>query len=37
MDFDSFKSPSSGLGTAAIIVMNKDSDIVEAYEDYQIL
>ena len=30
MDFDSLKEVQSGLGTAAVIVMNKSTDIVEA-------
>jgi len=30
MDFDSLKDVNSGLGTAAVIVMNKSTDIVEA-------
>ena len=30
MDFDSLKAVNSGLGTAAVIVMNKSTDIVEA-------
>ena len=30
MDFDSLKEVESGLGTAAVIVMNKSTDIVEA-------
>ena len=30
MDFDSLKEVNSGLGTAAVIVMNKSTDIVEA-------
>ena len=30
MDFDSLKAVQSGLGTAAVIVMNKTTDIVEA-------
>ena len=30
MDFDSLKEVKSGLGTAAVIVMNKSTDIVEA-------
>ena len=30
MDFDSLKEVHSGLGTAAVIVMNKSTDIVEA-------
>ena len=30
MDFDSLKGVQSGLGTAAVIVMNKSTDIVEA-------
>ena len=30
MDFDSLKEVQSGLGTAAVIVMNKTTDIVEA-------
>ena len=30
MDFDSLSSVKSGLGTAAVIVMNKSTDIVEA-------
>ena len=30
MDFDSLKQVQSGLGTAAVIVMNKSTDIVEA-------
>uniref|UniRef100_A0A7S1TL01 NADH dehydrogenase [ubiquinone] flavoprotein 1, mitochondrial n=1 Tax=Erythrolobus australicus TaxID=1077150 RepID=A0A7S1TL01_9RHOD len=30
MDFDALKDVSSGLGTAAVIVMNKSTDIVEA-------
>ena len=30
MDFDSLKEVKSGLGTAAVIVMNKSTDIIEA-------
>ena len=30
MDFDSLVQAQSGLGTAAIIVMNKQTDIVKA-------
>ena len=30
MDFDSLKEVGSGLGTAAVIVMNKDTDIIAA-------
>jgi NADH:ubiquinone oxidoreductase subunit F (NADH-binding) len=30
MDFDSLKDAQSGLGTAAVIVMNKSTDIVAA-------
>ncbi len=30
MDFDSLKDVQSGLGTAAVIVMNKSTDIIEA-------
>lgn len=30
MDFDSLRAEQSGLGTAAVIVMNKDTDIVKA-------
>ena len=30
MDFDSLKNAGSGLGTAGIIVMNKQTDIVKA-------
>ncbi len=30
MDFDSLKEVQSGLGTAAVIVMNKSTDIIEA-------
>ncbi len=30
MDFDSLKAVGSGLGTAGVIVMNKDTDIVKA-------
>ena len=30
MDFDALKDVQSGLGTAAVIVMNKQTDIVEA-------
>ena len=30
MDFDSLREVQSGLGTAAVIVMNKSTDIVEA-------
>ena len=30
MDFDSLKEVQSGLGTAAVIVMNKSTDIVDA-------
>jgi NADH-quinone oxidoreductase subunit F len=30
MDFDSLKEHNSGLGTAAVIVMDKSTDIVEA-------
>ena len=30
MDFDSLKAVKSGLGTAAVIVMNKSTDIIEA-------
>tara|TARA_B100000686_G_scaffold262350_1_gene275680 strand:- start:531 stop:905 length:375 start_codon:yes stop_codon:yes gene_type:complete len=30
MDFDSLQAVQSGLGTAAVIVMNKSTDIVEA-------
>ncbi len=32
MDFDSLKEVQSGLGTAAIIVMDKSTDIIEAIE-----
>lgn len=30
MDFDSLKDAQSGLGTGAVIVMNKSTDIVSA-------
>jgi len=30
MDFDSLKSAQSGLGTAAVIVMDKSTDVVRA-------
>ena len=30
MDFDSLKSAGSALGTAGIIVMNKQTDVVKA-------
>ena len=30
MDFDDLKDARSGLGTAAVIVMNKDTDIIDA-------
>jgi|TARA_B100001142_G_scaffold174925_1_gene174599 NADH dehydrogenase (ubiquinone) flavoprotein 1 len=30
MDFDSLKSAQSGLGTAAVIVMDKSTDVVDA-------
>ena len=30
MDFDSLKEAGSGLGTAAVIVMNKQTDIIAA-------
>jgi NADH:ubiquinone oxidoreductase subunit F (NADH-binding) len=30
MDFDSLRDAKSGLGTAAVIVMNKQTDIVKA-------
>lgn len=30
MDFDSLKNMKSGLGTAAVIVMNKETDIIDA-------
>jgi len=30
MDYDSLKDAQSGLGTGAVIVMNKQTDIVEA-------
>ncbi|UAT43060.1 NADH-quinone oxidoreductase subunit NuoF [Anaplasmataceae bacterium AB001_6] len=32
MDFDSLKAENTSLGTGAIIVMNKDTDIIEAIE-----
>jgi len=32
MDFDSLKAAGTGLGTAAVIVMNKSTDIIEAIE-----
>ena len=32
MDFDSLKACKSGLGTAGLIVMNKETDIIEAIE-----
>lgn len=30
MDFDSLKDAQSGLGTGAVIVMNKSTDVVQA-------
>lgn len=30
MDFDDLKDRKSGLGTAAVIVMNKETDIIDA-------
>ena len=30
MDFDSLVQVQSGLGTAAVIVMNKDTDLIKA-------
>jgi NADH dehydrogenase (ubiquinone) flavoprotein 1 len=30
MDFDSLKDAQSGLGTGAVIVMNKQTDVVQA-------
>ncbi|MDN8999645.1 hypothetical protein Q0P46_13900, partial [Staphylococcus aureus] len=32
MDFDSLRTAQSGLGTAAVIVMNKSTDIIAAIE-----
>jgi NADH dehydrogenase (ubiquinone) flavoprotein 1 len=32
MDFDALKNAQSGLGTAAVIVMNKQTDIIKAIE-----
>lgn len=32
MDFDSLKAAQSGLGTAAVIVMDKSTDVIEAIE-----
>ena len=32
MDFDSLKAAQSGLGTAAVIVMDKSTDVVDAIE-----
>jgi NADH-quinone oxidoreductase subunit F len=32
MDFDSLREVKSGLGTAAVIVMNKETDIIRAIE-----
>ncbi len=34
MDFDSLKKVKSGLGTAGVIVMNKDTDVIEAIERF---
>ena len=31
MDFDSLKAIKSGLGTAAVVVMDKSTDIIKAY------
>lgn len=30
MDFDALKAAQSGLGTAAVIVMDKSTDVVDA-------
>ncbi len=30
MDFDALRAVQSGLGTAAVIVMNKQTDIIDA-------
>jgi len=32
MDFDALKEAQSGLGTAAVIVMDKSTDVVKAIE-----
>jgi NADH:ubiquinone oxidoreductase subunit F (NADH-binding) len=34
MDFDSLREARSGLGTAAVLVMNKQTDIVKAIARY---
>jgi NADH-quinone oxidoreductase subunit F len=36
MDFDGLKAVGSGLGTAAVIVMDKSTDIVRAIAPHQL-